>query len=192
MANETYLNNVDTQKVSFLMEETGKNVEYFNSVSAETAEKYTKHLDVLMKELYKTLVKPSEVPTSVLEQNVLELTNLIYFMGDKIESLGVFDDMSGAAAKEVYNKAYLDYQVKDAVDKKNKTTVAECTAVAEQSAQYETVVNSIYEHAYKIVKFKIEAAYKMVDVLRKIISHRMQEESLSAYNTPKSFVDDGE
>ena len=63
--------------------------------------------------------------------------------------------MAKASEKEVYNNAYLANQVKDS-EKKNKTTVAENQAVAEQESQYEAVVSSIYDHACKMVKFKIE------------------------------------
>ena len=183
MANETYLNDIDKEKMSTLMQETDKNVEYFNSVCVETAKKYTKHLDAIMEKLYKKIAKSNDITTDELEQNILELTNLIYFMGDKLESLGIYDDMSNAAAKEVYNKTYIESQVISS-DEKKKITVAELTARSEQASQYETVVNAVYEHAYRMVKFKIDAANKMIDVLRKIISRRMQEEMLSSYAQP--------
>lgn len=185
---DSFLYGVDTEKVATLMADTDKNVEYFNEVAAETAGKYTKHLDKLMQDLYKIVVKPSDVATEDLERYYLELTNLIYFMGDKLEQLSIYDDMSKSAQKEVFNKAYLSNQLKDA-DKKNKTTVAENTAVAEQESQYEAVVNSIYNHAYKIVKFKIESAQDMVGTLRKVISRRMSEQQLTMFTSNKSVVE---
>ena len=86
--------------------------------------------------------------------------------------------------EEVYNKAYLSNQIKDS-ERKNKTTVAENQAVAEQESQYEAVVSSIYEHAYKMVKFKIDAAKDMINTLRKVISRRMQEQQLSSFGSNK-------
>lgn len=171
----TFLNDIDENTVETLMKETDENVKYFTDVSTKTASKYCEHLDALMQSLYKRVIAIDSMTNDELERNVLELTNLVYFMGDKVETLGIYDDMSGAAAKEVYNKAYLD--VKLNADGK-KPTVAELTANAEQSAQYESVVNNIYERAYKMVKFKIDAANKMVDVLRKVISRRMQEQAM--------------
>ena len=50
---------------------------------------------------------------------------------------------------------------------------------AEEASKYESVVNSIYERAYKIIKYRIDAAVRMVDVLKKIISKHMQDESFS-------------
>ena len=179
LANETFLYGVDTDKVSSLINDTNENVKYFNDTASQIASEQTKHLDELMQKLYLIVRKPDDVDTTVLENYYLELTNLLYFMGDKLEQLGVYSDMSKAAAKEVYNSAYLSNQIKD-VDKKNKTTVAENQAVAEQKSQYEQVVNSIYEHAYKIVKYKIDAGFEMINTLRKVISRRMQEENLGS------------
>lgn len=179
MANSTYLQDVNTEKVEALMESTDESVKYFESVSTKTAEKYTEHLDKLMQNLYKRIVVADSVEDKELEKDLLELTNLIYFMGDKLETLGIYGDMSSSAAKEVYNKAYLEAQYAE-TDSKKKPTVAELTAVAEQESQYESVVNDIYTRAYKMVKFKVEQANKMVDVLRKVITRRMQEQSLAS------------
>ena len=189
MANTTYLNDVDTDKVEALMKDTEVNVKYFEDTSLATAKKYTRHLDELMQNLYKEVIKSEDVTTETIEKYLMELTNLIYFMGDKLEALGIYDDMSNASAKEVYNKAYLYNQFID-TDAKKKPTVAELTAKAEQASQYETVVNAVYEHAYKSVKFKIDAANKMVDVLRKILTHRMQEEAVSqnTYNPEYNYT----
>ena len=180
MANTTYLDNVDTEKVDALLEQTNQNVEYFNNITKKVANSYSEHLDKLMQNFYNRHKQIKDVPTEELEDLYLELTNLLYFMGDKLESLGIYSDMSKAAKQEIYNKAYLDNQIKD-TDKKNKTTVAENVAVAESAAQYETVVNSIYERAYKIIKYKIDAGYELVNTLRKVISRRMQEVDLAAY-----------
>lgn len=184
--NDTFLSNVDVDKVQALLSDTDTNVEYFNSVVAETTSRYTEHLDKLMQTLYKLVMNSKDCPTVTLEKYFLELTNLIYFMGDKLEQLSVHGDMSKAAEKEVYNKAYLANQIKDS-DRKNKTTVAENQAVAEEESKYEAVISSIYDHAYKIVKFKIEAAKDMVNTLKKVISRRMQEEQLAPFSTNKSY-----
>ncbi len=181
--NETFLFNVDEEKVEDLMHSTNSNVEYFNKVSTETAIKYTELLDKLMRKIYSNVVS-KEATDEQLEKYYLELTNTIYFMGDKLEQLNISCDMAKASEKEIYNKAYLSNQVKD-TEKKNKTTVAENQAVAEQESQYEAVVSSIYDHAYKMVKFKIDAAKDMINTLRKVISRRMQEQQLSSFGSNK-------
>ena len=187
MANTTYLDNVDTDKVTALLEQTEQNSIYFNNVAKTVAGKYTEHLDNLMQDYYKKQKDSTDLSTEYLEKLYLELTNLLYFQGDKLENVGVLNDMSKAAKQEVYNKAYLENQIKD-TDKKNKTTVAENQAVAEGASQYEAVVNSIYERAYKMIKYKVDAAYEVVNSLRKIISRRMQEADLVTYTPKQNFI----
>lgn len=183
--NETFLFNVDEEKVEDLMSNTNSNVEYFNKISTETATRYTELLDKLMRKIYSNAVS-KEATDEQLEKYYLELTNTVYFMGDKLEQLNISCDMAKASEKEIYNKAYLSNQVKY-TEKKNKTTVAENQAVAEQESQYEAVVSSIYDHAYKMVKFKIDAAKDMINTLRKVISRRMQEQQLSSFGSNKIF-----
>ena len=111
-------------------------------------------------------------------------------MGEKLEKLGIYADMSESAAKEVYSKAYLNNQVKD-IDKKNKTTVSELQAIANTASQYENVVGAIYSRAYKIVKYKVESGKDMMNTLRKIISHRMAEMDLNKFTPNSGFTDQG-
>ena len=86
--------------------------------------------------------------------------------------------MSEQARKEVYNKAYLDNQ-SDISELKKKPTVAENQAVADAASIYESCVNSIYERAYKVVKFKIDAAQTMISTLSKMLSRRISQENPS-------------
>lgn len=186
MANKTFLYNVDTEEVSKLMKETEENAAYFDEVVKKVADEQTRHLDELMQKAYKAIKSPEFVSDLELERYCAELTNLLYFMGNKLEKLGVYADVSKAAYREVYNNFYLDNQIKDS-EKRNKTTVAENQAVAEQSSKYESVVSSMYERAHKIVKYKVDAGYEMVNTLRKQISRRMKEQDLSMYSVKTDF-----
>lgn len=179
---KTFLDNVNTEKLDELFNKTDNNVKYFNDLIKKTVEQYTKHLDDLMQKIYLNIKSPKDIDNDTLEKYYLELTNLLYFCGDKLEQLEIYTDLSKSAAKEVYNKSYLNNQIKDS-DKRNKTTVAENTAIAEESAKYEFVINSIYDKAYKVCKYKIDAGYEMVNTLRKIITKRMQDEQFFRNNS---------
>jgi len=179
--NETFLKSTDVEKVQKLMNDTETNVDYFNSTVIQVVKKYSESLDNLMSDLYIECIKNKNATTDILEQYYLELSNMIYFMIEKLEQISVFADMSKSASKEVYSKSYLSNQVKESGTGKNKTTVAELQAQAEIDAQYETIVSSIYDHAYKVVKGKIDSGKDMMNTLRKIITHRMTEEQLSMY-----------
>lgn len=180
---ETYLNNVDTTKVNKLLEETSLNVRYFNNACADVVRKYSQSLDDLMKEIYVVCIKSNEATLENLEKYYLELSNLVYFMQEKVEELGVYADMSESASKEVYSKSYLSNSVIKDVNGKSKSTVAELQAQANLDSQYENVVSSIYEHAYKIVKNKVSSAQDLMNTLRKIISSRNTEMQLSAFSS---------
>ena len=107
--NETFLSNIDEEKVQELMNDTDSNVEYFNKVATETAIKYTEPLDKLMRKIYSNVVN-KDATDAQLEKYYLELTNTVYFMGDKLEQLNINGDMAKASEKEVYNSAYLANQ----------------------------------------------------------------------------------
>lgn len=174
----TFLNNIDEEKVSGLLKETDENAKYFEEIYDKVVHEQIYPLDELMSKIYSTIQTGEDCTTDQLSAFCLELTNMLYFMGTKLEKIGLNNDIANSSAKEVYNKAYLSYQQKDS-EKRNKTTVAECQSVAEESSKYESVVKSIYERCYKIIKFKIDAGYTLVDVLKKIISLRMEEMKLS-------------
>lgn len=184
--NTTFLNNVDTTKVTDLLNQTEDNVQYFNDITNKVVSSYTADLDTLMIEIHKQSF--NEIPVNKLEQYALELTSVLYFMGGQLEQLGIRNDLSKAARQEVFNKAYMGNLDKD-IERKNKTTVAENTAKAEQTSQYESIVNSIYDRAYRQVKFKIDAGYEMTGMLRKIITKRLAEMDLSKFKPKNDWED---
>ena len=55
MANTTFLNHVDTEKVDELLEQTKTNAEYFNSVTKRVTQEYSKTLDKLMGDITKII-----------------------------------------------------------------------------------------------------------------------------------------
>ena len=176
---ETFLHNIDVDKLKSVFESTKENVTYFEDTCREVVRQYSDSLDNLMSDLYVECVQQPDPPTSLLERYYLELSNMVYFMIDRLEQLGVYADMAKSASKEVYSKTYLAHQVKENSTGKNKTTVAELQAQSEIASQYESIVSSIYDHAYKVVKGKVSAAQDMMNTLRKILSVKTSEMELS-------------
>lgn len=174
----TFLNDIDMTKVIDLMDETKTNVEYFEAVTNDVVSSYSKGLDNLMNKIYNDIVLKDQPPLNTLEKYFLELSNCLYWMGDRLEQLGVYDAMSKQAYKEIYNKSYLNQT--DIGDSKKKPTVAELTAQAENDAQYESIVSDVYTKAYKIVKNKVDAATTMLSSISKVISKRMTEMQLNS------------
>jgi hypothetical protein len=152
------------------------NASYYTDISDSLVDAYSSDLDSLMNRIKADCieVEPSD---KVLESYTMELSNALYFVGQKLEAVGIKDDLSKMASKEIYNESYLSYL--DNGDAKKKPTVAELTALAEADSKYQTVLNSIYSRVYRQIKYKVDAAYEMLSSIRKIISKRMQDNQLS-------------
>ena len=177
--NESFLNNLDTDRVSEVISQTESNTKYFNEMCSEIVHEYSEALDGLMSDIFVTCVKNNDASMETLQSYYLELSNMIYFMNEKLEALGIKSDMATSAYKEVYARSTIR-ESKDKDDKgKSKITVSELQAKAAIEAQYENVVASIYDHAYKVLKGKVASAQNMSDCLRRIIATRTEEIRIS-------------
>lgn len=176
---ETFLTSTDEEKVAELLEETKSNSVYFENLVNKIVKDFSSDLDSLMTDLYRELTQENAISTDLVERYYAELTNLLYFMAERVEKLNVYGDMAKSAAKEIYNKAYLSASSEKDEKGKSVRTVAENTSIAETKAQYEGVVGQVYEHAYKSVKYKIDAANEMVTTLKYILKKRVSDDYLN-------------
>ena len=182
---DTYLNNTDTKKLDEVFKNTGTNSEQFELMCDRIVKQYSDGLDNLMKDLYVECVQTSSPAMSTLEKYYLELSNMVYFMIEKCEKLGVYADMSEESYKEVYSRSYLNLSSNKDIAGKSKSTVAEMQSASALSSQYENVVKEIYDRAYKIVKGKVSAAQDMMNCIRKILTTRLSEMQLSSFDSNK-------
>ena len=136
---------------------------------------YTNDIDNVLKDINDNLIVNKICPSSDdIEIYMLKLNNEIYKLSDNVERMGIYDSVSRAIYKDCYNQIYLNNQIKDG-EKKNKTTVAELTALSEQGTVYENLVNDVYNRVYKTLKIKLDAAQSMLSTLSKLLSKRMQD-----------------
>ena len=183
--NETFLTEESKDVVvDEVVQSTEENSQYFTNISDSLVLGYTSDLDQLMIKIHVDTVE-NEATDVQLEKYILELSNALYFIGSRLEAMGIKDDLSKLAAKQIYNEAYLDAPL-DAKGK--KPTVAELTAIAEDSSRYETIMNNIYSRTYRQIKYKVDAAYEMLASLRKVISKRMQEAQLTMQRNNGTLV----
>lgn len=168
-----------------------QDVEQFNEVAIKTANSYTEDLDDIMESLYSFVTKPDDVETAVLERCYMELTILLYFMARKVEQLNIYSDIAKSKAKEAYNKFYLQCSAEKDEKGKSVRTVAENTAVSEESSKVERTLGMVYESAYSIAKNKVSAGFEMVNTIRKVLSVRQTQMQLDigpSYNTANTKV----
>ena len=170
---------VDITQLTSYFNDIEDKADSFSQMSNDIVKKYSLDLDYIMEDLKEALTQENAISTDALERYYAELTNMIYFMADKVEKLNVFADMSKATAKEAYNRSYLTVSMEKDEKGKSVRTVAENSALAESNSQYEATVNTIYDHAYKTLKMKIDYALEMVSSLKHILKRRMQEEYMS-------------
>lgn len=150
------------------------NVEYFDQMVNDVANTFTEELNQVMDEIRIRVVNVPDPPVALVEDYFMKLSAMLYYVGSQMESLGIRDDISEQMQKEVFNTEYLSQQE---ANKDKKPTAATLTALAENKSMYETLLNSMYSRAYKIVKFRVEAADRMCATLSKVMSRRMQEMS---------------
>lgn len=171
---------VDINKLQEYLDNIQLSVDDFHSITDKVISENSSDLDSLMEDLKEAVTQQEAVSTDTLERYYAELTNLLYFMAARIERLGVYKDISNAAAKEAYNKAYLQYCAEKDEKGKSIRTVNENTALAETATQYESVTNTIYASAYSAIKMKVDSAQEMVSTLKNILRKRMNEAYLNA------------
>lgn len=183
MSKETFLYNIDENKVNSLLQDVESNSTYFSNITTQVAQSYTADLDALMLEIKEN--RDNKISGDTLEKYINNLSNILYFIGERMEAVGIRNDVARSLRQEVYNKTYLENDVEKEVNgKKVKPTKDANIAVAEEESKYESVISNIYERTYRIIKFKIDAGFEKLSSLKKQLSRRMQETDLSMY-TPK-------
>ena len=170
---------MENEKLKECFNEISVASDTFNKTVSNIVSDYSGDLDALMDDLRKSVTDTEAISTDALERYYAELSNMVYFMCDKVEKLNVFSDMSKAKYKENYNTAYLNACEEKDEKGKSVRTVAENTSLAENDAQYSGVVNIVYDHAYRTLKMKVDMAMEMISTLKHILKRRVQEEYLN-------------
>lgn len=104
-----------------------------------------------------------------LNRIMIKLCSYAYFIVTKQELMGIRQDISEAIRAERYNEVYMNISV---------GTIAKKTAEAESSVKEEAVIALIYNRVYKIMKGKYESVNRLIDVVKKIVSSRIQSMQL--------------
>ena len=120
----------------------------------------------------KDCLKDGENPptTAELDDFVMNLSTYIYFASGACEHLGIRDDISKSIYKEIYHSKRSEL---------SHGTVADKDSIAELESMQEQLTNVAYNRAYKIMKAKVENAQELLSSCKKVLSHRIQEMSLT-------------
>lgn len=159
-------------------EEIIKHVENNSSLIDELVDKlvrqYCGPLDDYMRQIDTILTSQEDPVTNAqLDDFTLNLPALLYFTSEAQEALGIKEDVSRAIRTEIYNK----------VREKAQGTVADKDSAAELATQAESIVLIAYQRAYRKVKLRVEAAYEMLNSVKKVMSRRMSEYDITGGDT---------
>lgn len=162
---------LNLKKMAEIQKRVEDNSNQLQEIVDSIVKPYSRDLDKYITFVKECLSDQEYPPTDEdLEDFCMNLSTYIYFAGAMCEQLGIKDDISKAIWKEVYNKNR---------DSEVKGTVADKNTIAELASQQEYLVNVCYQRAYKILKSKVENAQELLQSCKKVLSRRMQEQSLT-------------
>lgn len=164
------VNTSESKTVESIMKNVDSISDTIKEISDKLVNNYCKPLDVEMSVIRLELRENNSLTDDTLEKHILELANILYFIGSAQEDLGIKEDTCKTIRQEVYSKAR---------EQATGKTVADKTAQAELISQAETMTLAIYSRAYKKVKLRMDTGYEMLNSLKKVMNKRITEMELS-------------
>ena len=143
---------INQDKLQEYIESLNSNVNEFTDITDKVVKEQSADLDELMEAIKFSVTQEDAISTDAIERYYAELTNLVYFMSDRIGKLNVYKDMSKAMTKEAYNNAYLSYSMEKDERGKSLRTVNENSALADNESKIQSTIETVYAAAANILK----------------------------------------
>lgn len=163
------MGSVDVDRITNLQGIVDNNSDLIYSVIDGIIANYSKELDEYIDKIRNDVHKNSP-QMSDLNDYCLNLSIYLYYASTMQERVGIKEDISRAIYKEAYNNSRNSLE---------KGTIADKDSIAELLSQHEYLTNLCYKRAYAIMKEKVSAGQELLASIKKIISQRMQEISLT-------------
>ena len=128
-------------------------------------------LDEYMQMIDNRLINSDKMPiTDIdLEMFTLNIPSILYTVSSQQENLGIKEDVAKAVRNEIYNR----------IRENAQGTVADKDTAAELQSQSESIVNIVYARSYRKVKLRVEAAWEMLNSVKKVMTRRVSEMEIS-------------
>lgn len=179
--------NINDTSMTLKSTELISNLSYFEKFGQPIVDEYSRDLDEKVGAIKNYLDQCRQFNLDLdllsLQKIVIDLSTTIYYVNDKLEKLGVLEDLSNIKYKDRYNEAYLTKQGNH--DAGTKYTVEQLRNYAEQEAIEEKLISFIYSHAAKILKGKIDSANEVLKACSKSLSGVIQ--SMSTYQASNRY-----
>ena len=111
----------------------------------------------------------SNIPSATLDDIVMTIPSLLYFVGTQQEKLGIRHDVAKSTRNILFNQLFT----------KSVGTVNAKKAEAEIQLFNEDMATIVYDRAYNSIKTKVEFATEILQSAKKIISRRMAESDIN-------------
>ena len=96
---------LNDEKLQNYIDSLNANVTEFASITNQVVAEQSSDLDELMEAIRYSVTQEDAISTDAVERYYAELSNLVYFMSERIGRLNVYKDMSKAMTKEAYSNA---------------------------------------------------------------------------------------
>ena len=161
---------VDT--IEQLMDKVDEDSEYIQQIVDHLVESCCSTLDEYVKYISGLLANSSaEVTNDQLDDIILTIPTLMYFVGTQQEKYGIKRDVSKASKMIIYNKVF----------KETAGIQADKKSAAEKATFDEDMVATIYSSAYDTIKSKLAYATELLQSAKKVVSRRMTEIELTRF-----------
>lgn len=168
---------VSDENLNLKNEDLKSYLEYYNRLGKPLVEDYTSELDEKVNSVktYLNQIKEYDLQFDVLslQKIVIDLSSTIYFTQERVEKLGLLEDLSKIQYKKTYNDAYMAKQGAATLEAR-KYTADQLRAIADIEALEDNIINFIYSHATSVLKSKIDAAFELLKAVSKCLSAEIQ------------------
>ena len=119
------------------------------------------------------LAKNANITNEELDDIIMTIPTLLYFISEQQEKLGIKHDVSKSSRELLYNKIYMDTPGTAGIKK----------ARADSQLVNESLVNIVYSRTYTIIKSKVDFALELLQSAKKILSRRISENEITKLST---------
>jgi len=166
-------------KLEFLKKQTEEDATYIESIVGSIVSDCCDKLDKYVKYVSDIIADNSyEVTDAELDDIIMTLPALLYYVGDAQEHIGIRSDIAETAFKTQFNDFYMEADGAGPIRK----------AYAENKLADEILISIVYNKAYDVIKQKVTIAIELLQSAKKIMTRRMQsfEMERSAPNKDRS------
>lgn len=161
---------VDPETLKQALDDVNNNSEYVDEMVQELVSSCCSSLDEYIEYVKEMLNNDNaNIPSSTLDDIVMTIPSLLYFVGTQQEKLGIRHDVAKSTRNILFNQLFT----------KSVGTVNAKKAEAEIQLFNEDMATIVYDRAYNSIKTKVEFATEILQSAKKIISRRMSESDIN-------------